>query len=88
MRTIYKYPLAIADAQAIEMPPKSEPLCVQMQGGRPHLWCSVPVTQAQHVPVTVVTVGTGHPIPVKHGPLKYLGTYQDGPFVGHVFVRA
>lgn len=85
MRTIFKYPLQVTDAQSLTMPTGAKPLCVQLQHGQPYLWAQVD-TERPAAFVSFMTFGTGHPMPESE-PLHYVGTYQleGGALVFHVF---
>lgn len=84
MKTIYKYPLQITDIQTIEIPHGFVPLSVQVQGTTPVLWAIVD-TLNNLACVEFTTVGTGHELPTRYSYGAYVGTYQLGAFVGHVF---
>lgn len=83
MRTIHKYRVPITDTFSIAMPAGAELLSVQMQGPQPCLWALLdndePMTQQRHF----VVIGTGNPVP--KAALKYIGTFQQPPFVWHLF---
>lgn len=84
-KRIWKFPLLWDARQSVDLAPTDRVLCVQMQQKRPTLWAVVdryefPIT----CPRTVTIVGTGHEVPDDAG--DYVGTFQDGAFVGHVFV--
>ena len=87
MQTIYKYPLQLTDEQEIHMPKGAKILTIQTQKGYPCLWVQVDDKQPQ-TPRTIITRGTGHPIP--DSTLLYLGTYQldGGALIFHVFEAA
>lgn len=80
-KRIWKYPIALQDAQFIEMPKGAEILCVQMQDGNPCLWALVLPGETERRKIEIY--GTGHP--VSELELAYIGTYQEGPYVWHVF---
>lgn len=86
-RQIFKYQIGVTGIQSVPMPEGAKILAVQTQYGVPVIWAMVdpdkPTTD-----VVIVTVGTGHIVPVE-GPLHHIGTYQmdEGRFVGHVFVK-
>ncbi len=82
MKTIYKYTLRIDDRQQIPVPARRKPLCVQMQNGNPCLWVEVDDEDGPEL-LTIVTRGTGHPLPDNLGP--YIGTYQIQGLVFHVY---
>lgn len=81
-RTIWKFPLAITDQQAISMPSYADIVSVQRQGDSLCLWAIVaPENPQQRRDIRIV--GTGHPMPDDR--LVFIATVQDGPFVWHVF---
>lgn len=88
MRTIWKHPLMIADAQTIMVPRGADLLTVQYQGSVPTLWMLVD-PDAPKVHRTLVIVGTGHPMPAGLGRDQYVGTLVDQEavisLVWHVF---
>jgi hypothetical protein len=83
--TIWKFPLAIADNNVIEMPLGAEPLYVDVQNGQPYLWARVDALAAKRK-YRFLTYGTGHSIDT-YNTGKYLGSYQlqGGALVFHVF---
>lgn len=84
MKTVWKWPLVLTDAQVLPVPAGAQPLTVQMQGP-PTLWALVD-TDANTRPFEVRIVGTGNRGPDVTG-FTYLGTVQDRIFVWHVFWR-
>ncbi len=81
--TIWKYPIEPADVQTLRVPAGARPLAVQTQNGSPQLWMLVepamPLTD-----ISVRVAGTGH----ERDDLwasEYVGTFQTGPLVFHVF---
>ena len=81
MRSIWKYPLKVTSAQDIEMPDGARILSVQMQGEQPCLWAEVDPNQVRERRKFFVAA-TGGPAPER---AQYLGTFQNGAFVGHVY---
>ena len=78
--TIWKYPFSIAYAFMLEMPKGAVVICVQVQAGVPTLWAEVnPSNQTEYVRFRIV--GTGHLLPLG----QYLGTFQQPPFVWHLY---
>ena len=80
MRTIWKFPLAVVDYQAITIPSPTygnvQMLSVQAQAGTPCLWALVD-SDGFGVPCGIYTVGTGNPYTVPNtSDVRYLGTYQ------------
>lgn len=84
MLSIWKFELAVTDAQDIVMPRESEILCVQIQFGKPCLWAKVDDTLSTESR-QILTYGTGHVMIDKT--VKYIGSYQldGGMLVYHVF---
>lgn len=84
-KTVWKYPLAVADEQTIEVPFGPQFLCVQNQDGRPCLWALVDPDSGKGKR-RIITMGTGH---VRNDVMvrDYIGTYQlqGGGLVFHVF---
>lgn len=85
MRTVFKYPLEIANEQTIDLPIGAKPLSVQMQGEWIYLWAEVD-TDSKPFPYTVRVFGMGHLLPKEA--MKHLGTVQqlDGMLVWHVYI--
>lgn len=88
MKTIWKYPLRNLEHQSIAMPLDAEALCVQMQDGQACLWV-ICDPKATNVVRRVRIIRTGGSVPdADWGPFwSYVGTFQDGSFVGHVFME-
>lgn len=94
-QTIWKYELAITDAQLVAMPAGAELLHVGAQRMEVHepgqagvwdaltLWARVDVS-APMVGRLIAVVGTGHLCPNPDEGV-YVGTAQCGAFVWHVF---
>jgi len=84
MKTIWKYELGINDNQIIEMPADAQILTVQIQHGKPCMWCLIDaIYELKKRKIRIA--GTGHTIIGFAG--VYIGTYQlyDGDLVFHVF---
>lgn len=89
MQTIWKFELKIEDEQVITMPAGSKILqTVQIQEGKVVIWAFCTPSDKKEK-VTIMTYGTGNPIPDEITPMKliYIGTYQKDWFVGHVFLK-
>jgi hypothetical protein len=87
MPVIWKYALQTTFRQQLTLPTGAVPLTVQLQHLTPCLWVRVPDPEAGTEDVTVWTVATGEPgLEEVFG--TYVGTYQSGPSVWHVFVGA
>ncbi len=83
-QTIWKFELTDSDEQQIEMPEGAQILSVQMQNNKPCLWALVnPDPQIKKEKRIIELKGTGHAI---YGTGRtFIGTFQWGDFVGHVF---
>lgn len=79
---IYKYPFAPVDSFAIDMPAPAEVLHVDCQRGQPCMWVLV-WPDGETVTRRFRLVGTGHEFDSKS--LRYLATFQQSPFVWHLF---
>lgn len=81
---IWKYEVPIEGAR-YEIPKGSQPLAAQLQGAVAVVWMSVPRFDASET-VEFWVQPTGHGTYESFG-ARYIGTYQQGGFVGHVFMR-
>ncbi len=81
MQQIWKFPLLSA-AEAIKIPRGARILDVQLQNDRPCLWALV-TPAAELVARAIHICGTGSDL--LGGTENYLATFQQGPFVWHVF---
>ena len=102
MKRIYKYPVEMTEAQAIELPKGSEILTVQTQGTtapgfRPKLmlWALVETGHEklgviENIPQETfrIRIFTTGDV-VDDIPMRHISTFQisDGMFVGHVFIE-
>jgi hypothetical protein len=87
MTTIYKYKLAVVDAQTLELPEPKGLLSVAMQNGDLCLWAEVDPSKPKSN-FTILIFGTGHPIS-EEIEKRYIGTVhsmQRG-LVWHVFLK-
>jgi len=84
MKTIWKFPIELADRQNLLMPEGAEILSAQMQGQFLCLWALVN-PEARKTVRTIAVNGTGHPI--DDAERRYIGTTQmnGGTFIWHVF---
>ena len=82
---VWKYELKIENEQWIELPHGAKILNIDVQRGVPCLWAQVDTNMGK-TSTLIVTHGTGHKM--RSGDMTFLGTYQfdDGSFVGHVFM--
>lgn len=86
MKTIYKYPLPIADGGTFQMPPNAE----IMHTGRDPLgvycvWALVDTDDMHGCTRILHVYGTGWPLPDDPG--TYLTTVIDGPLVWHWYLQ-
>lgn len=80
MKTIWKFEMRAPVCQ-IDMPAGAQVVRVGRQGAAICLWAIVESDNAPQKRL-FATVGTGRPIPHEG---HYLGTWDDGPFVWHLF---
>lgn len=88
MKTILKYPLPYGMRfGTLQMHPNAQILTVQMQGEYPMIWALVDTEDIAKPPEDrdVYMASAGHALDDKPG--RYIGTFQDGAFVWHVFDR-
>jgi hypothetical protein len=78
-KAIYKYPVSRL-IEGLQMPELCDFLFVEMQKGEAMAWFLV--LPGGGVIRTFKVYGTGYDIPLAH---TYLGSWQDGPFVWHLF---
>lgn len=83
-KTIYKYPLEVADVQDVMLPDGAQILSVAMQGQTLCLWAMVD-TDLQLKRRRIVVYGTGHPFGDANQ--VFIGTVlmDGGSLVWHVF---
>lgn len=82
MRAIWKFEVTPTDRFVIDMPKEAKLLAVQVQHGVPQLWAEVDTDNAKEYR-TFAIYGTGNMLPSDPG--KYVGTFQDGIFVWHLY---
>lgn len=80
---IFKYPISVRPRQVLIMPSGALLLAVQMQAETACIWAAVDPLNS-NVDRIIYTRGTGHDLDERLAG-SYLGTYQEGPFVWHVF---
>ena len=85
MQAIYKYEIDTIWEQIINLPKDSLILCVQVQEGKPCLWCRID-TENIVVARKIRIFATGQPIELGFEG-NYIGTYQlfQGREIYHVF---
>lgn len=88
MKTVWKFPLAVADVQTVQMPANAHILTVQTQSGIPFVWALVNPDMPQETR-TIIIVGTGHARDELDELVNYIGTVQmaDGALIFHVFEK-
>jgi hypothetical protein len=79
---IYKYPFEISDEVRLDMPIDAKILCVEVQAGVPMMWALVN-PRAVNTTRRFRVIGTGHLFDTSY--LVYVTTFQQPPFVWHVF---
>lgn len=87
MKTIWTTTIDIDDVVFVKMPALSEPISVGVQNGEPVIWWYVPDTEHPKIHMELIIIGTGHPITVELEDYKFIGTFQIGGFVGHLFIE-
>jgi hypothetical protein len=85
MKTVWKFPVTPGPFE-VEMPKGAQVLSVQVQGGEPFMWALVD-DQAPKEKRSFNTVGTGHDSDEIQN-WRFVGTFQLGPLVFHLFERA
>jgi hypothetical protein len=79
---IYKYPLTANHIQYVNMPRGAKVLAVASQGSIPTIWAEVDPEAPMEIR-SFCTCVTGGEAP--GSAWKYIGTYQSGWFVGHLY---
>lgn len=84
-KTIWKFLLELTDGQVLMIPEGAEVLTVQLQNGEPCLWA---IVNPEHGPEPrrFEIHRTGNPI-AAFAERRYIATFQQPPFVWHVFER-
>ncbi len=83
MKTIYKY--ALEPTTVLRLPASAELLTVQTQAGAPVLWVLLDQEDLERRIRTVRSFPTGGLVPAEVTRRHYLGTFQTGGLVFHVF---
>ena len=86
MKTVWKFPLDVADTQLVEMPANAHILTVQEQHGMVCLWALVnPAMPPEGRKILIA--GTGHERQDLDALVNYISTFQlaGGALVFHVF---
>jgi hypothetical protein len=88
MTAIWKQVFNIEDEFTLALPIGSQILTVQSQDNNVYIWYLVPNTNAELYAQKFFIFGTGNPISMPiESTLKYIGTWQDKPFVWHLFME-
>jgi hypothetical protein len=80
-RVIYKYEVPPLNNSTVEMPAGSKILWLDLQDRNICVWASVDL-ESEAVEREFTIIGTGHQEPAG----EYVGSFQEGGFVGHVYV--
>jgi hypothetical protein len=84
MLTIWKFPVSIEAAFKVTLPEGAEIVHIETRGGATFMWAIVD-TRAPREVVELRLVVTGGIIDRDFE--RYIGTFFDGPYVGHLFGR-
>jgi hypothetical protein len=84
MKTIYKYDFRITDRFEIKMPSGANIIHVKLQRGNPYLWAMVD-TNRDLVSRFFAIFETGKPMEDNLKSYQHLGSFQQWPFVWHLF---
>ena len=86
MKTVWKFPLGVADSQVILLPKGAKILSVAVQMNIPCIWAMVDSSETQKESRTILMRGTGHPANGAEN-AKFLGTVilYNGQIVFHIF---
>ena len=84
-KVIWKYSLFLIPHQAITIPKGAEIISLQIQDGIPCIWVLVS-PEAEIEIKHFRMLGTGNYLDDHFtSPYKFIGTFQDSPYVFHVF---
>ena len=83
MITIHKYAIDWYKA-TIRVQGFRKVLTVQPQNERAKLWCEADTEDLSETVIETRIIGTGDEVPAQ---FEYVTTYQDGPFVWHVYYK-
>ena len=83
MKVIYKYPVLIGEFEH-GLPKGAKILSVQLQDEQPYFWALIDPESPREIREFRV-FGTGHEIDDEWH--KYHATFQQGPFVWHLFEK-
>jgi hypothetical protein len=82
-KVIYKYAIdGVGFTTQHEMPKGAEFLYVDLQNDTPQAWFLIDPSVDRTTFRLFKVYGTGHKIPMRE---RYLGTYQQPPYVWHLF---
>lgn len=84
MRTIYKFPLTSGFTSLTDVRVLKPVRIAHDPTGQPCAWLEVD-TEAEPNGCAGTVVGTGEPLPKDAG--EYAGSFHEGPFVWHVYLR-
>jgi len=88
-KTIFKYPIIIANFFKIEMPQNAKILSVGKQNNKAYIWAMINESEKLEDKIFCL-MGTGHPSYEDEKNLHFIGTFQleennGSVFVGHLF---
>lgn len=86
IRVIHKFPVPYGTHGNLRLPASAQVLTVQMQNGVPQLWAVVTADAPPSSHRGIFIIGAGFELPAETG--NYIATFQDGPYVWHVFETA
>lgn len=81
MRTVWKYPVPVADQFTVRLPVEHVVLHVEKQDGQACMWVEVD-DEDESIDVQFYVEGTGHPLVDS---AVWCDTWLDGPFVWHLY---
>ena len=82
MKVVYKYPVSLSVKFSFQIPQYAEVLSVGMQNGSPQMWVLLD-PDARGIIRTFSIFGTG--CEISHPNVEYVGTFQNGDLVWHLF---
>lgn len=86
-KTIWKYELPVEDSFSLDLPVSAEILSLDVQYGRPTLWCLVDLELHEVKERTFRFFGTGQTLKENFNELKFVGTVllRSDTLVFHLF---
>lgn len=85
MKTVWKFPIEIADLQVVKMPAMAEVVHVGLDPlGVPCIWAKVDPA-GERIDYPVYITGTGAPLPESTA-VQHLGSFVQKPWVWHAWM--